>query len=281
MFYQSDRMKLERIRVVMQGPVNDVYICRDCHTKGETAYTLIVIKDHRTAKEYLEIFELSGKRSKEAYVESFSDQGNFCMVFAYRRERPLKSFYMGNSYSLEESEKVCTELILNCMSSSLPFPILYLVLTQGQIHLAQDNSIYFGYQFNLEELDPAKTEKDCVLACAGILKGLLATKSLSKGFTVKVLEKKIARESYRHFAELYKDVKLTAAPKKQKGIVKRFLYQLRKHQQRLTRILFIVCVLAAILAVLSLISQLLFGEVAWLRLIVNGFKIIGTQSLEQ
>lgn len=281
MFYQSDRMKLERTRVVLQGAVNDVYICKDHEAKGEILYTLLVIKDHHIAKTYLEIFELSAGKGQKAYVESFSDQGHFCMVFPYRSERPLQSFYMGNTYLPEESEKICTELILACMSSGLPYPILYLVLTQGQIHLAQDHSLYFGYQFDLKELDQYKGEKECVLACARVLRGLLASKATVKGFTFRVLVKKIERESYRHFAELYKDVRLTSAPEKQKGMMRRLVSWLNKYRQGLTRILFILCILAVVLAVLSLISQLLFGEVAWLRLIINGFKVIGTQSLEQ
>lgn len=274
-------MNLERVRTILQGSVNDIYICKDRNTGGEIPYTVLVIKDHKITKTYLEIFEKERNISGSSYIDSFSDQGRFCMVFPYRQERYLKDFYMGNSFSLQKSEEICIQLILKCMETTLPYPILYLILEQMQIHLAADNSIFWGYALNLESIDSEKTEKDCVLLCAKILKELLQSKQSSKGFAYRVLEKKIQRESYHHFVEVYKDFRITAAPVKEKGIRKKIGRWLKKHRDQLTGILFFVCVVIVVIAGFSLLSQLIFGDVPWLRILFNGFKEIGTQSLER
>lgn len=281
MFYQSSHMNLECVRTIFQGTVNDIYICKDRNTGGDIPYTLLVIKDHKITKKYLEIFEMGTNTSRSSYIDSFSDQGKFCMVFPYLQERYLKDFYMGNSFSLQKSEEICIQLILKCMETTLPYPILYLVLEQNQIHLAADNSVFWGYALNLEDLDSQKTEKDCVLLCAKILKQLLQSKQSSKGFAYRVLEKKIQRESYHHFVEVYKDFRITATPVKEKGIWKKVQRWFRKHQEQITRIFFFLCVIIVITAAFSLISQLIFGDIPWLRILFNGFKEIGTESLER
>lgn len=281
MIYQSNKMELECIRTVFQGKVNDIYICKDQNTKGEIPYTLLMIKDHKTARKYLQVFEQAGKKAAGSYIDSFSDRGHFCMLFEYRQERPLKDFYMGGSLSLTESEKICINLILKCMESNLPYPVLYMILQQGQIHLAKDHSIYWSYCLDLEQLEEKKTEKDCVLLCAALLKELLKSKASSKGFAYRVLEKKIRRESYGCFIEVYRDLRITATPKQEKGVRKKLKKFLGKNESIFLKIFYTLCIVMILFALVSLISQLLFGEIPWLRILFNGFKKIGTQSLLQ
>ena len=93
------------------------------------------------------------------------------------------------------------------------------------------------------------------------------------------MEKKISRKSYDRFTELYKDIRITAVPKKKRGIRKRIKAWFVRRQDGLFRLLLCICLFLAILALVSLISQLLFGDIPWLRLLFNGFKTIGTESL--
>ena len=280
MFYQSQRMKLQCVRIVKKSRTNDIIICEDLNTLARNLYTLLVIKEHQTVKTYLEVFEEAGLAAQDSYIDSFSDQGAFCMVFAWQQERPLRDFYMGESYTLAECEQVCISVIVACITSNLPYPILYLILEQGQLHLAKDHTVCLGYQIDLEELDPAKTERDCAVQCAAILRNLLGPKASQKAFSYRLLEKKIARKSYRKLTELYKDIQITAAPGKKKGIRKRIVGWFRRNQDGLFRFLLYVCALLAFFVLISLISQLIVGDIPWLRLFFNGFKTIGTEALD-
>lgn len=280
MFYQSQKMKLECVRTVKKNKINDIFICRDLNTTAGNLYTLLVIKDHLTVKRYLEIFEAAGLSAQDSYIDSFSDNGALVMVFDYKQERPLQDFYMGSSYTLGECEDVCIQVIMTCVASKLPFPLIYLILKQKQLHMAKDHSVYFSYQLDLSELDPKITERDCAVQCASILRDMLASKASQKAFSYRLLEKKISRKSYDRFMELYKDIRITAAPQK-RSLIKRIKAWFTRNQDVLFRILLVVCVILAIIAIVSLVSQLLFGDIPWLRLFFNGFKTIGTESLTQ
>ncbi len=279
MLYQSQKMKLQCVRIVKKSDTNDIVICQDLNTAARNLYTLLVIKEHQTARKYLEIYEHAHLKAQDSYIDSFSDQGAFCMVFAYQQERPLQDFYMGESYTLSECENVCISVIMACITSNLPYPILYLILKQGQLHLAKDHTVYLGYQIDLGELDGEKTERDCAVQCASILRDLLKPKASQKAFSYRLLEKKISRKSYGQLTELYKDIRITAAPGQKKGIRKRIAGWFLRNQDGLFRILLLACMILAVLVIVSLLSQLIFGDVPWLRLFFNGFKIIGTETL--
>lgn len=281
MVYQSQKMKLQCVRIVKKSETNDIVICEDLNTAARNLYTLLAIKEHQTARTYLEVFERANIAAQDSYIDSFSDQGAFCMVFAYKQERPLQDFYMGESYTLAECENVCIGVIMACITSNLPYPILYLVLKQGQLHLAKDHTIYLGYQIDLQELDPEKTERDCAVQCASILRELLKPKASQKAFSYRLLEKKISRKSYEQLTELYKDIRITAAPGQKKGIRKRIAGWFLRNQDGLFRVLLYICVLLAILVLLSVLSQLIFGDIPWLRLLFNGFKTIGTERINK
>ena len=279
MFYQSQKMKLRCVRIVKKGRTNDIVICEDLHTSARNLYTLLVIREHEMVKTYLEVFEQAGLVAQDSYIDCFSDQGAFCMVFAYQQERPLKEFYMGESYTLTECENVCFGIIMACITSNLPYPLLYLILEQGQLHLSKDHTVCLGYQIDLEELDPGKTERDCAVQCASILRDLLKPKASQKAFSYRLLEKKIARKSYGQLMELYKDIRITAAPGQKMGFRKRAAGWFRRNQDGLFRVLLYLCAVLAALVLLSLLSQLFLGDIPWLRLLFNGFKIIGTETL--
>lgn len=281
MLYQSQKMKLQCVRIVKKSETNDIVICEDLMTAARNLYTLLIIKEHQTARAYLEVFEHAHLSAQDSYIDSFSDQGAFCMVFAYKQERPLQDFYMGESYTLTECENICIGVIMACITSNLPYPILYLILEQGQLHLSKDHSVYLGYQIDLRDLDSEKTERDCAVACASILRELLKPKASQKAFSYRLLEKKISRKSYEQLTELYKDIRITAAPGQKKGLRKRIAGWFLRNQDGLFRVLLSLCVVLMFLVVLSLLSQLIFGDIPWLRLLFNGFKTIGTESLVQ
>ena len=67
MFYQSQKMKLECVRVVKESEINDILICQDLNTAARNLYTLLVIKEHQTAKKYLEVFEQAGMSAHNSF----------------------------------------------------------------------------------------------------------------------------------------------------------------------------------------------------------------------
>lgn len=281
MIYQSQKMRLKCIRVIERTKVNDIMICQDLSSTEEALYTVLVVYDHEVVKKFLTVYEQSAYDKEASCIDSFSAQGAFVIVYPYFKERALRDFYMGDSYQLSECEEICINTILSCIASEIPYPILYLILEQRQLHLAKNHNVYLGLSIRLEELDPNKTEQDCAVQCAKILRELLEPKSSQKAISYQLLDKKIAKKSYRRFTELYKDIRIAAAPKKRRGLLASVRAWFVRNRDRIFRVMFWVCILLVLLVIATFVTQAIFGDIPWLRLFINGFKYIGTESLLQ
>ena len=277
MIYQIGNMALNCIREVFCGPANDVFICCDDNAPVETYYTVLRVKDHRIAKEIIENFEETGK--KILATSTFMEQ--FLFVFPYKKERSLDAFYMGEAYDVATCEQICTNLIMECISCDLPYPFLFMILTQSQIHLEKDNSIYFSYQVDVSNFSKLRNERDCAVQCASIVLEMLKAKANKKAMSYELLSRKIPRESYQRFTDLYKDVKLASDAEGKKGILKRIKAWFFRNQDNLFRIFLVVCLFLGIVTILMLLTQLIFGDVPFLRIFYNSFKVIGTESMLQ
>ncbi len=281
MIYQSQKMRLKCIRVIEKTPANDIMVCQDLNSAEESLYTVLAVYDHELVRRFLVVYEKSEYKADASCIDSFSDQGVFLIVYPYFRERSLQDFYMGRSYSLNECEEVCINTILACIAAEIPYPILYLILQQRQLHLAKNHNVYLGYTVNLEELDEKMTERDCVVQCARILRELLEPKASQKAISYQLLDKKITKKSYHRFTELYKDIRIASAPKRKNGIFARFKAWFYRNRDQIFKVLLRLCVLLVIFVIATFLTQAIFGDIPWLRLFINGFKKIGTESLLQ
>ncbi len=280
MKFQSQKMQLVSIRLVLRNEINEVHVCRNLIDKSGGLYTVVYVKDHSYVRRFLTVCEQTEKDS-DFFVDCFSDGENQVIVFPYVKERSLKDFYRPDMLTLSECEDICINTIIACMSSNLPWPILQLILAQEQLHLSRDGSVYLGYFIDLKDLDINATEKDCTVRCATILLDLLRPKEGRQANSLKLLEKKVGKASYTRFVELYKDIRISAVPKEKVGFIRRFLRRIFRNKDGLFKLLLRISVILALFVVLSFLSQLIFGDVPWLRLFINSFDKIGTESLLQ
>ncbi len=272
------------VSTLLKGTVNDCYVARRIDQASESLYTLLVIHDHETVLKILQIRKEQGIEDGEenhSIIESFSSGVDFVLVFPYRTERELKSFYVGEAYTLAQCEEICFNLILTCISSGLAYSMLYLVLDQWLINIAKDNSIYFSYRVDLSELDKAKTERDCATKCADIVLELLSSKSKEKNVLYELLSKKVANKSCGSFTELYRDMRIATAPVNKGNIIQRIKAFFHRNSDTLFGIFFWICLIAAITALILLFTNLVVGDIPFLRLFYNSFQKIGTESLKQ
>ncbi len=283
MIFESSAAAYSVVSTLFSGKVNDCFAAKRLDQASGNMYTLIVIRDHETVLKLLQIHGEDDPEHKEgeALIECFSSGQDFVLVFPYRMDRDLKSFYVGEAYTLEQCEEICFNLILTCLSAGLKFPLLYLILDQECLNLARDNSIYLSFRLDLEGLDRTRTERDCATRCADILLELLATKAKEKSVVYELLSKKAANKSYGSFTELYRDLRIAAAPVEKGNILQRIKAFFHRNADRLFGIFFWICLIAAIIALILLLSNLVVGDVPFLRLFYNSFQKIGTESLKQ
>ena len=287
MIYYPQGMELEVVSRVFHGSVNDVDVCRDRLSASGAMYTLLAVHDRDCARKMLSVMEENRRSGECPCLLRFSQNETLLFLFPYREERKFSAFARGQMTSPAAGEDICIRLVMECLSGGLPWPLLYLVLEQDCVQIAKDNTVYFTMTLDLQALDPTRTERHCVSACAQILLDFLAgpvaggkpRRKALKSF--ELIRKKMSKNAYTGFPELYQDIKVTALPPVKPGLRSRWRIFWQSNRDRLFRLLLVLCVLLAIAAVVILISQLIFGDVPLLRLFRHTFDVIGTENLHR
>ena len=278
MIFQSDHMTLECVMDVYKGKVNNIYVCVDKTNGRNNYYTVLVVKDHDVVKKILKIVEADPDRL-ESFVDMFSYHNDFCLVFDYVKERNIDDFYAANETPIQTCVDIGLNLVVQCMGSRLPYPFLELVLKQRQIQLLRDNGIALSYNLDLEELDENATEATCALQLAILLRDFLKQKIPKKNITYKLLLKKIPKQSYHEFREIYKDVQLSAMQMGKTSLKTRIKAYFSRNGSTFFRIFLVVAIILVCIALPMFISQMVWGDIPFLRVFFNTFKTIGTESL--
>lgn len=287
MVYYAQGMELEVISQVFHGSANDVAVCRDRLSASGTLYTLLAVHDRACARKMLAVMENSQRTGESPCLLRFSQNETMLFLFPYREERKFSAFAAGQMTSPEAGESICINLVMECLSTGLPWPLLYLVLEQDCVQIAKDNTVYFTMILDLKDLEPARTEKNCVSSCARLLLDLLAgpvaggRRRRKKLKSFELIQKKTRKNAYTGFPELYQDIKVTALPTVKPSLKKRARIFWQNNRDRLFRLLLVLCILLVIAAVVILVSQLIFGDVPLLRLFRHAFDVIGTENLHQ
>lgn len=287
MIYHVGKMILQETQEVFRGQVNDVIVCQDMADAGKIYYTVLIVHNRDVAKRLLELFHGGRGQSKERFVADFTWKDSYLMVFDYVRERPLREFFSSEIASLAECEQLCLNLVTECLACGVPYPVLYLQLLQDQIHISKDKNVYLGYCIDLSQFMGHIGEKECATLCAQKIFPMLGESSMgkngkpSRATSYHLLEKRSWKSGYHRFTDLYKDLKMASVPLKKEGILLRIKKFFRHNRDRLFRLLLILCVVLGLLALMMILSQMIFSDVPFLRLFVNTFKQIGTESLLQ
>lgn len=279
MLYQLENKELESVWLVSSGKVNDIVVCKETNTASAKYYTLLIVKDHQVVKRFLSIYTKAGDSCKNSLVEVFATGGVFYIVYMFQQERRLEQFFLEKIYSFADCEKMARKIIVACLESKLPYPLLYLAFTQKQVHLSEDRHIYFGFQFHLEELDEKKGEPECVRACVSYIIGLMERKrKYLQPFPIslKLLQQKEQRNTYQTFEELYKDLCITGFPHKK--VIEKWV---KKYQGMLCHVILVFSTIMGILALAMAVFQILTGDNLFMWFLDNSFQQIGTESLLQ
>ena len=287
MIYYSGNMELEVISEIFRGQVNDVVVCRNRLSAADARYTLLVIHDRECARSMLQVMESNTRKEELPCLGCITQNEDLIFIFPYREERKFSSFAKGQALTSRLGERISVNLVMECLSCGLPWPLLYLVLEQDGVQITKDNSIYFTLCIDLSQLDREKTERNCVSSCANLLLELLTAPEKGRRKKRKQLQsfdliyKKTAKNAYAGFPELYQDIKLTALPEEKTSLMNRIKGMWMRNRDRLFHLLLVLCTILVVVTLVVLITQVIFGEIIWLRLFQNTFDVIGTENLHR
>lgn len=279
MVLNTGRTTYQVIREVLEGKANTVYICREAGKSGAPYKTVWIVKDRRIVKELLE--------SAANYCgEVFMQNAYAGFVFPYFQERPLQKFYLGSiRKGYCTAQQVWLALVEQCIISKLPPAVVYLILRQKQAQIAADGSVLLGFLLDLSDYDNTICEQDNVIACAEEIVRLIRLEDLEKKNNmvkkqaVTLLERKLERDEYQEFMQLYRDIRLFGRGDSA-GKKRRWRFDLSEWNW-LYRLLSCVCVVLVCMVVLMILGNVFFGEDFFWKLFCNSLDTIGTETLLQ
>jgi hypothetical protein len=275
-----DEMMLKCVSVILESEANIVWGCRDIRAIGQPYYTLLIVTDREIARTLVSVFAMSEKETMEpSYLRSFLWGEHLCYLFPYRKERRLADFVAGQITEPAVSENICVNMLLACMESSLPYPLLFLEFEQDLVHIEKDNSVYLTPNFDISQLDPSIDESNCVVRCARIMLDILSLNRKKRLKSRKLLSRKIERQAYTRFSEVYHDIKLTILAEKKESVLRRLFKYLGARKDRIFRVILVLSVVCFVVALVMLISYLIFGDFVLGKIFGHNLNTIGTERL--
>ena len=277
MEFKTENKQLVSIAACLQGMKNDVYVCEDILSEDLRKYIVWAVKDHLLAKKIIVLFENEGKPQ---ISEIFSDHGMYCAAFLYQEERSFTQYFKIEADSFERAKELCRQAVFECMSSEFSIAFLYLILNQDGLNIGQNKRVYLTFRLDLKNLEDKK-EADAVRLCAQMLQKTLEEAGYTNWSGYKLLQMKNRRQQYSSFIELYQDI---ACGERLHNVQRRFWKQklfLKGKLCLLVKIIKILCIFIGAAALCIFIANLFLGENIFLRLFVNSFEKIGTESLLQ
>lgn len=282
MEYYSGKNHFKRIGEIISNQTNEVCICEETGRQPALYRLLWIIKDRMLARTLLEVFH--EKNETPLYLETFSLRENTVFVFPYHREHSVFRFWGGELLTQKEQEKIWRELVETCMTSDIPYAVLFQILRQRRLQIGSRGEVDFSYALDLRNFDAERGEADCANMCGEIILELMEMSKASDTKLKCVLQNKCQEEGYHSFIELFQDIKENAkAFKKRNGeeVSKKAAQIIKDHKGKAIKLLVVLCLILVVIALLLLASQFIYGEIPVLRLFENSFQTIGTENLVQ
>lgn len=281
MLLNTAKKQYRVVREVLSGKANDVYVCQEQDEPASPYKIVWLVKDRRIAR------ELMG-RLGDVCERCFMYNENAGFVFGYVGERLLDRFYQSTIQNEGASQsRIWLELVVRCMTSGLPPTVLNMILKQKQVHIGADGSIWFGYFLDLSEYDEHAGEKENVALCAAYIAQMIESGLAVKAdgaksvYVMNLVRKKLSREKYREFIQLYSDIRLMTKERSTVDKKSRLKAAVTSRQDLIYRILAFFCIVLVCIVILMIIGHLLFGEFSFWQLFRGPLDQIGTESLLQ
>ena len=282
MVYHTQSMELSEIQLISENESGRVVVCEDLASAERTNYTVYVTSDHEIIARMHRAYNDAKNLSPETTLSYDSDGGMYLIIYPYVPSRPLLRFYMGKSMPVDQCEEVIKNYIVMCLTAELPWSVLYLAVTQEQVDIARDGSVYLSYAMDLSEVNEEITEKDCVGAVVTDLLTMMAQKEDNVRWDLRtLLEMRSKRAHFYRFTDLYRDVEIASNKKRKAGFFRRLALWFSENKDRLFRILLTISIILVVFTIVTFLTNALFGDVPWLRFFIRSFERIGTESLVQ
>lgn len=277
MLIESPAKNYKVIGRTFYGAANDSYICTVFGSGNKKRYAVNVISDRELIKKLIAAFH-STARCRDCF-ECFTWRNFFCVVFAANESRNFEKFLPAKIPDCGTFLKIARNIVLECMTFQVPYPVLDLIIRQKKLNLFCDGKISFDCCLDFKNFDSSVTEKDCVQDTAEFLLQVCRRCSMTHLALYPLIERRTARNGYGSFPELYGDLKNTGISFEKIGFFERLCRFFKKRGTTIFNIVKYLLAALTVVAMLALICQFIFGDVPFFRIFTNTFRKIGERTL--
>jgi hypothetical protein len=277
MIIEAPEARYECISHVLHTDVNDSYICKKSQSPDKKQYVLNVVHNRDIAKRFL--IALQKTENTSDCISYFTWEQSFCIVLPYSESRSITRFFMPETISTKECNEILKNIVLACMTAQVPYPLLYLVLKQKKLNLSEDYGISVDYCIDMSGFDESVGEEECLRQCLSFILILSDDKGTDDYAAYQVLSKRYMRGSYSSFLELYRDIDSSDLVLKKDTIFKKLKRTWGLYGRRLWLVVKMVLFVIGIVAIILFVCEFLFGDVPFMRIFINSFKVIGDRNL--
>lgn len=267
-----------QVREVFSNQAGSAGVYRDESKGGGTYHTVITIKDTKIKRSILGLLESSGRAEAFTAIEAKGDGLHLC--FPYRQERSLIHFIPVHVQNANQCIALFQRMLTELMTLSLPAPLLYLLLTERNLNLDQNGSVYFNYFLDFTQYNEDIGENACAERCGELILKLLREQPLERNNekAVQLLEYKRIRCGYTTFLQLYRDLD-TGKSRERESLQKRLAYMVRRYRDRWYVWLRGAAFVCLALVFLFFLHETVFDQLS-LLLRYTGMEQIGTVNLK-
>lgn len=126
----------------------DSFICEENEKKNGLQYLLLHIKKKERAYQLIPIFsQLKNHTVFQDYIDCFSKDGDFYLVFQYEKEKTLE-LKLKEICSFRERLEIGKRLLEKMILLDMPYYIQYDVLTKEKIMISEHLEVFFCYELS-------------------------------------------------------------------------------------------------------------------------------------
>ncbi|MEG2174011.1 MAG: hypothetical protein RR135_00820, partial [Oscillospiraceae bacterium] len=168
-------MQLETVRTVLTNEVNEISVCVDLRRKTGVFYTVVSIISGAVRRQVAGIFASDGPLATNSdYIGLFSHGDSLNLVFLYREESLLSRREAIYATTFALRKQIVESLLVSLAETQLVGSIGLLLLTERNLNISSDGTVYFNYFLDFDSWEPEVEESRFFLKTARLCFGILS-----------------------------------------------------------------------------------------------------------
>lgn len=272
---------LKPVRMVNEFDAGEITVCKSVEDGG--FYTIIRVRERAAKLLFVEAdAKMCENGGEYAFSSLESDGGALAVTLPYVPPRKMVDFAAPSCSSVEEKTALCLRLVRACMSSGIPWWLLYLCLTRENVQLCASGAVKFDMLIDLDNIDAEKNERDCARRCGALVREVLELMSETekrRSNAYAMVQKNERNDSYTTLRQLYRNLEAVYMHPSRSLPLNIIFDWCKTHMPLLLKAFRVAAVVFTLVLAATLLKSLVFSDVSFPSFRYEGLDRIGEINL--